>query len=333
MKDKDNNTFFESFEDGSDLDITLNYPEQISDRVNLDIISDKVHVRIKKVAKDFIDEYASSSTKKELGGVLIGNYEEINGHYYVYIKAAIKANYTDASKSEIKFTHQTWEGIDREKDQIYPNDKIVGWFHTHPGFGIFLSDYDLFIQENFFKLAFQVAYVVDPVKGKTAFFGNDDGEIVKVNYEIEETAMPVYRPRPVVTGYSKKRGFKKLLSRAAFLGSIIFSILVLLLIGFLLVSSLGDEKEEAANLGQQNTETEQHNQSSTDDPGNESPATDTQNKTETKTEEKQPPELGFEPLDDSALEKKDLDIETLKEEYKKLREEYDKILGEQSKTP
>jgi proteasome lid subunit RPN8/RPN11 len=245
MKDKDINTFTESFEDGSDLDITLNYPEQISDRVNLDVISDKVHVRIKKMAKDLIDEYAASNIKKELGGVLIGNYKQINDHYYVYIEAILKANYTDASKSEIKFTHQTWEDIDRKKDQYYPNKKIVGWFHTHPGFGVFLSDYDLFIQENFFKLAFQVAYVVDPVKDQAVFFGNDDGEIVKINYEIEETAMPVYTPRPVVTGYSKKRSFKKKFNRAFIFVSILVYSLVLLLIGFLLGMNFKSGEKDA----------------------------------------------------------------------------------------
>jgi len=331
MKDKDINTFVESFEDGSDLDITLNYPEQISDRVNLDIISDKVHVRIKKMAKDLIDEYAASNTKKELGGVLIGNYKQINGHYYVYVEAALKANYTDASKSEIKFTHQTWEDIDRKKDQYYPNKKIVGWFHTHPGFGVFLSDYDLFIQENFFKLAFQVAYVVDPVKGKAVFFGNDDGEIVKINYEIEETAMPVYIPRPVVTGYTKKQRFKKLLSKVLLLGSVSLTFLLLLFIGFFILfpdSSPGNGKT-ALSL-QQNTETEQKNQTSTDEPENESPATDTQNNTETKTEEKQISEEAFKPLDDSVLES--IELNPLIEEYKQLRTEFN-LLKEQPDTP
>ena len=32
----------------------------------------------------------------------------------------------------------------------YPDKKIVGWQHTHPGYGIFLSSYDIFIQENFY---------------------------------------------------------------------------------------------------------------------------------------------------------------------------------------
>ena len=42
--------------------------------------------------------------------------------------------------------------------------------HTHPDFGIFLSEYDKFIQENFFKEDYQVAYVIDPIQNIEGFY-------------------------------------------------------------------------------------------------------------------------------------------------------------------
>jgi hypothetical protein len=41
---------------------------------------------------------------------------------------------------------------------------IVGWYHTHPDFGIFLSDRDRFIQEHFFSGPGQFAHVIDPIR-------------------------------------------------------------------------------------------------------------------------------------------------------------------------
>ena len=35
--------------------------------------------------------------------------------------------------------------------------KIVGWYHTHPGFGVEFSEMDLFIQQNFFGGPAQIA--------------------------------------------------------------------------------------------------------------------------------------------------------------------------------
>lgn len=46
----------------------------------------------------------------------------------------------------------------------------MGWYHSHPGFGLFLSDYDAFIQQNFFGAPGQVALVVDPVEGCLGWF-------------------------------------------------------------------------------------------------------------------------------------------------------------------
>jgi hypothetical protein len=51
----------------------------------------------------------------------------------------------------------------------------VGWYHTHPDYGIFLSGQDLFIHRNFFDQPLQVAYVVDPIRQTRGFFQWRDG--------------------------------------------------------------------------------------------------------------------------------------------------------------
>lgn len=56
---------------------------------------------------------------------------------------------------------------------------IVGWIHTHPDFGIFLSEYDKFIHQNFFNEDYQVAYVVDPIQKIEGFYFWIDEKIEK----------------------------------------------------------------------------------------------------------------------------------------------------------
>ena len=56
----------------------------------------------------------------------------------------------------------------------------MGWQHTHPGYGVFLSGYDLFIQKNFFNLPFQVAYVIDPIENTRGFFQWKNEKIKKL---------------------------------------------------------------------------------------------------------------------------------------------------------
>jgi proteasome lid subunit RPN8/RPN11 len=73
--------------------------------------------------------------------------------------------------THVTFTQDTWEHIYKVKDSEYPDDRIVGWYHSHPGFGVFLSDHDTFIHKNFFSSEQQVAWVYDPHSDEEGCFG------------------------------------------------------------------------------------------------------------------------------------------------------------------
>ena len=61
-------------------------------------------------------------------------------------------------------------------DTKFTDRDIVGWYHSHPNFGIFLSDRDCFIQDHFFNGPGQIAYVVDPVNGVEGVFAWRNGQ-------------------------------------------------------------------------------------------------------------------------------------------------------------
>jgi len=139
-----------------------------------------VQVYIKQDVYNNIEKYSSSDTHKELGGILVGDCFSDSGRHYVIISSYIEAKYTDASSSTLTFTHKSWEYIHGQLSKLYSDKKMVGWQHTHPNYGIFLSNYDMFIQENFFNLPWQVAYVVDPINSQRGFFQWKDGKVSKL---------------------------------------------------------------------------------------------------------------------------------------------------------
>lgn len=135
-----------------------------------EIEPDDVKVYIKQDVYRALEKYALADVEHERGTILLGDYCEELGKIHVIISNYIEARYTDASASTLTFTHETWNYVYKEQEAKYPDKKIVGWQHTHPSYGIFLSNYDLFIQKNFFNLPFQVAYVIDPVQNIRGFF-------------------------------------------------------------------------------------------------------------------------------------------------------------------
>ncbi|WP_297430008.1 LysM peptidoglycan-binding domain-containing protein [Clostridium sp.] len=142
---------------------------------------DDVKIYIKQDVYKKIEKFSKKDTTRECGGILIGDYAEINNKKNVIISAFIEAKYTDASASTLTFTHESWNYIHSEQKKLYPTEKILGWQHTHPGYGIFLSNYDIFIQENFFNLSWQIAYVVDPKAEIRGFFQWKNSKVEKTS--------------------------------------------------------------------------------------------------------------------------------------------------------
>jgi len=122
--------------------------------------------------------HARSDTSREIAGVLVG---EVNRERNtVIVHASIVAEHTESSRGNVTFTHDTWSQINATLDSTYPDQSIVGWYHSHPDFGVFLSSYDTFIHRNFFSAEWQIAYVVDPVRGDEGCFVWEGGELVRV---------------------------------------------------------------------------------------------------------------------------------------------------------
>lgn len=124
-----------------------------------------------------IHKFTQNKTTNESGGMLIGNVIEEFGKTNIIVNGFIEAKFCEATPTTLKFTHETWEFVHKEMDKKFPGQKIVGWIHTHPDFGIFLSEYDKFIQENFFKEDYQIAYVVDPIQDIEGFYFWINGKI------------------------------------------------------------------------------------------------------------------------------------------------------------
>jgi proteasome lid subunit RPN8/RPN11 len=131
---------------------------------------------------DAIERHALRDTAVELGGILLGAecVDEVTGKPFVWVTQSLEAKHYENTQSSFTYTHEAWEEITRDRDRQFPDLDIVGWYHTHPDFGVFLSSHDLFIHHHFFAQPLQVAYVVDPIRQTRGFFQWRDGAMDQV---------------------------------------------------------------------------------------------------------------------------------------------------------
>ena len=119
-----------------------------------------------------IQEHASTDLENEVAGFLLGRVRDADGagRSLVMIEAAITAKHVVTGPTHVEFSHQTWTELHRQRESEFGDLPVVGWYHTHPSIGIFLSRYDVFIHQHFFSRAGDVALVLDPVQHHAGFF-------------------------------------------------------------------------------------------------------------------------------------------------------------------
>lgn len=183
-------------------------------------VEENKNIYISQSVYKTIHKFTQNKTTNESGGMLIGTVIEEFGKTNIIISGFVEAKYCDATPTTLKFTHETWDYVHKEIDKKHAGKKIVGWIHTHPDFGIFLSEYDKFIHQNFFSEAYQIAYVVDPVQNIEGFYFWINGNIEKCKgfyiYDKTGTKITVDIPgdEPVEKAQPRTGGFSKYLMAA-----------------------------------------------------------------------------------------------------------------------
>ncbi|MBK9013916.1 MAG: hypothetical protein IPM82_07430 [Saprospiraceae bacterium] len=115
----------------------------------------------------------------EIGGFLLGKAEknQHTGKYQVSLERFVNIESEDFGVYQISFGSKAWSKLEKQtgyyEDEGY---KLMGWFHTHPGHGLFLSRPDQNIHQTWFKEPYHIAMELDSLQSdnnphfQTGFF-------------------------------------------------------------------------------------------------------------------------------------------------------------------
>jgi len=119
--------------------------------------------------------HAGSDLRREVGGALAGKWrvDAASGRNFVVVDGVLPAPFTRQGSTFVTFTQDSLVALNDELETRYPGKQMVGWYHTHPRMGIFLSGYDTWLHQHFFPEQWQVALVVDPHAVEGGYFIRD----------------------------------------------------------------------------------------------------------------------------------------------------------------
>jgi proteasome lid subunit RPN8/RPN11 len=119
--------------------------------------------------------HAQSDLDNEVGGWLIGarRADQLTGEQYIIIERCLPAMFTRQGSAYLTFTQDSQVAMFGIMEEKFPDKDLLGWYHTHPKMGVFLSSYDLFLHNHFFPHPWQVALVIEPHSNQAGFFIRD----------------------------------------------------------------------------------------------------------------------------------------------------------------
>ena len=134
-----------------------------------------VQVFVKQTAFRDLWKHANSDMDHEVGGWLVGHWcwDKQKMEEFVVVEAVLPAADVQHSSTYLTFTQNSQLMMLAELEEEYPEMQVMGWYHTHPRMGLFLSGYDVWLHDHFFPHPWQVALVIDPHSCEGGFFVRD----------------------------------------------------------------------------------------------------------------------------------------------------------------
>jgi proteasome lid subunit RPN8/RPN11 len=135
-----------------------------------------VRVFITQPAFKDISAHAASDMDHEVGGWLLGHLREDkhSTERYAVVDTILPAEHTASQRAFLTFTQDSQVALHTQLEDQFPEKVLLGWFHTHPRMGVFLSSYDTWLHNHFFPERWHIALVVEPHSKQAGLFIRDE---------------------------------------------------------------------------------------------------------------------------------------------------------------
>jgi len=119
---------------------------------------------VSKVAVEKMVNHANryGRIRKEAMGFMLGDVCEHEKHKYVIVRDIVTGALL-SSADRVRFDNDSYSELFSELDSSGFDYVIVGWYHSHPGYGCFMSQIDMNTQMASFRESYHSAIVIDPL--------------------------------------------------------------------------------------------------------------------------------------------------------------------------
>ena len=137
---------------------------------------------------------AHAHSRLEVMGLLIGDVYRWKDLTFTSVKNVVSTDLNSTNIS-VRFNREGFEGLFESLENLNYDYIIVGWYHSHPGMGCFMSAKDVETQKRMFTMPYHTALVVDPIRGETKAYKLRNEGYMERQFAVYHTEMDQHRGR------------------------------------------------------------------------------------------------------------------------------------------
>jgi len=125
---------------------------------------------------------------REVLGLLVGELWRTDGESFAVVRDTATTA-LEATAFHVRFDRRAFARLFAALDRVGYEYLVLGWYHSHPGYGCFLSPTDLSTQRRMFRETYHSALVIDPVRRRIEVYALR-------NRAVEHRPFAVWKPTP-----------------------------------------------------------------------------------------------------------------------------------------
>lgn len=136
--------------------------------------------------EDYVFTFLSGMSKeaeekgKDSGclAILVGETKWKDGTAFLFIAGALSVEMEELCAEHISFTEENWQNIQKEKEQYFPEEEVVGWFFGNVQWGAETAQLFTKVHLKYFG-GDKVLMLMDSAEGEDGFFRLENGYLVR----------------------------------------------------------------------------------------------------------------------------------------------------------
>lgn len=136
-------------------------------------------IYIEDYAYTFLKKISRNQEKSGKAAILLGKYHWLEGCSYLFIRSALEIQDQEVSAEHIVFSDKVWGQVYEDSRKYFPEQEIVGWFVSLPGFNMQMNEVLLKTHLNHFAGNDKALFVLEPGESEEAFFLYENNQLVR----------------------------------------------------------------------------------------------------------------------------------------------------------